>query len=89
MTRDIVQSEGLSVLNKLIHPYIPRSQKFIEGVEKRNRDGDKEVREEENRLKISFQSLFSSRAVMEQYIKGTLQGTKIFLNMYSLSPLIF
>lgn len=51
MTRDIVQSEGLSVLNKLIHPYIPCSQKFIEGVEKRNRDGEKEVWEEENRLK--------------------------------------
>ena len=37
MTRDIVQSEGLSVLNKLIHPYIPCSQIFIEGVEERNR----------------------------------------------------
>lgn len=78
MTRDTVQSEGLSVLNKLIHPYIPRSQKFIEGVEKRNRDGEKEVREEENRLKISFQSLFSSRAVMEQYIKGISARYKDF-----------
>lgn len=57
MTRDIVQSEGLSVLNKLIHPYIPCSQIFIEGVEERNRDGAKEVGEEENRLKISFQTV--------------------------------
>lgn len=57
MARDIVQSEGLSVRNKLIHPYIPCSQKFIEGVEERNRDGAKEVGKEENRLKISFQTV--------------------------------
>ena len=57
MTRDIVQSEGLSVLNKLIHPNIPCSQIFIEGVEERNRDGAKEVGEEQNRLKISFQTV--------------------------------
>jgi len=34
-------------------------------------------------------SLFSSRAIMEQHIKGTLQGTKTFRNLYYLSPLIF
>lgn len=57
MARDIVQSEGLSVRNKLIHPYIPCSQKFIGGVEEKNRDGAKEVGKEENRLKISFQTV--------------------------------